>query len=107
MGELQRQSGVEGCDTAPPGTATSGYPTSGPVFTLNFRRKKNSPSVTDVYLEKKTFYVFNTVLWIRDILVKIRIRGSLQLTYGSCCFFSSVTFKVPTINVLLIIRVQR
>jgi hypothetical protein len=50
MGELQRQSGVEGCDTAPPGTATSGYPASGlarvSIFYAELPQKKTRASVT-------------------------------------------------------------
>ncbi len=40
------------------------------------------------------------MLLIRNILVRIRIRRSLLLTYGSgsgsCSFFTSVAFKMPT-----------
>ncbi len=32
-------------------------------------------------------YMYKLALWIRDILVRIRIRGSVQLTYGSGSFF--------------------
>jgi hypothetical protein len=41
----------------------------------------------------------NSLLWIRDILVRIRIRGSVPLTFGSgSCFLSSVADKMPTKN---------
>jgi hypothetical protein len=93
MGELQRQSGVEGCDTDPPGTATSGYPTSGLVrvssFYAELPQKINLPSVTyEQNCEEKQLFMclINTFLWIHNILVPIRIRGCVQLIYGSCSF---------------------
>jgi hypothetical protein len=48
------------------------------------------------------FHLYQSVLRIHDILVWIRIRGSMLLTKGSrfgsgpCCFRSSLTFNTPT-----------
>jgi hypothetical protein len=41
--------------------------------------------------KKAEFYYFNAVLQIRDILVWIRIRGSVPLTAGSGLFSSVAT----------------
>ncbi len=47
----------------------------------------------------KSPYVLPPVQWIIEILFRIRIRGSVPLTYGSgSCFFSLVADKVPTKN---------
>ncbi len=49
-----------------------------------------------------TVYHVRAVLRIRDIFLRIRIRGSVLLTNGSgSCFVSSLTFKTPTKNYLL------
>ncbi len=51
------------------------------------------------HVHKEVF--FYSVFRSRDILVRIRIRGSLPLTYGiqlRILFFSSVTFKTSTKN---------
>jgi cystathionine beta-lyase/cystathionine gamma-synthase len=51
------------------------------------------PSPFDCYLVNRYHRIFRgttfiSVLWIRDILIRIRIRGSVTLTNrsGSCCF---------------------
>jgi hypothetical protein len=45
---------------------------------------------------------YRAVLRIRDILVWIRIRGSMPLTNGSgFCLFSSLTFKTPAKKLIL------
>jgi hypothetical protein len=53
--------------------------------------------------ERRGHQDFLAVLWIRDILVRIRISESAPLTYGSgsgSSSFSTKAFKMPTKNKL-------
>ncbi len=72
------------------------------IFDQDVNKEQNSIWFT-VCSRKSLF--FPVLLWIRDIIVRTRIRGSVPLTYwfgsgyGSrSCFFSSVADKVPTKN---------
>jgi hypothetical protein len=60
--------------------------------------RKHSGSIPDISQKSKAVLIYyEAVFRIHDILVWIRIRGSMPLTNRSGSFyFSSLTFKTPT-----------
>ncbi len=58
------------------------------VGTVSTQQAEHCPSCGNIRVEVPLFLIWWPVLWIHDILVWIRIRGSISLTNGSgSCFF--------------------